>query len=88
MFNTELGAWQVIKYTFGVTRGGIIYPYDVNREMTKTQIQAIKYLCEEWDYTFMKEKPENPDDKVDGFTREEIEVYTTHNWNGDRIDVV
>jgi hypothetical protein len=56
-FDGDYEAWETIKYTHGVTRGGIIYPYKSDRPETPLQTRAINYLCSEWDYAYEKEKP-------------------------------
>jgi hypothetical protein len=57
-FNDDGRAWYFLKYTHGVTRGGVIYPYEPLKPETPMQTAAINYLCAEWDYAYEKEKPE------------------------------
>lgn len=57
-FKDDLHAWDYIKYTHSVTRGGMIYPLEPDRKETKIQTQAINYLCAEWDYGYLERKPE------------------------------
>jgi len=51
-FDDDVAAWDVLKYQFGVTRGGVIYPYDHDKVVTPRQNAAIDYLFREWDYEF------------------------------------
>lgn len=52
MFDDDLKAWDILKYTHGVTKGGVIYPYDSEKPATKRQVDAISYLVNEWDYDY------------------------------------
>lgn len=56
-FDDDVSAFDLIKYTHGVTRGGVIYPIDPTHVETPGQKAAINYLCSEWDYEWMKEGP-------------------------------
>lgn len=57
-FKDDAHAFNLIKYTHHITRGGVIYPIDPEHIETDGQRQAINYLCAEWDWAWATEKPE------------------------------
>lgn len=45
-------AFAVLEENFLTSRGGIIYPIHPEHTMSKREVDAIDYLCDEWDYGY------------------------------------
>lgn len=54
----DMDALSLLDTNFKVSRGGMIYPKDLNITETPEETSAIDYLCAEWDYGYTETNPD------------------------------